>query len=192
MIRSLQGTVRKAELPFVTIEVAGVGYEVQCTLPLFETLEEGREAQIFTYTFVREDRLELFGFMAETDRKLFCHFLSVPGIGPRTALQLCGVPGSVLARAVETQDARALSSLKGIGKKMAEKLLVELQSLVEKGVLRPSGGGGGGEEGTIDHDAVEALTNLGYDERSVLTHLRKLPKGLRSTEERVKHVLQTL
>ncbi len=193
MIRSLKGFVRKAELPFITIEVSGVGYEVQCTLPLYEKLEEGREAEVHTYTFVREDRLELFGFSAETDRKLFCHFLSVPGIGPRTALQLCGVPGSVLARAVETQDARALSSLKGIGKKMAEKLLVELQSLVEKGVLRSTKGEGeGGDEGMIDHDALEALTNLGYDERSILRSLRMLPKGLRSTEERVKHVLQTL
>lgn len=191
MIRSLRGTVRKGELPFVTLEIGGVGYEVQCTLPLWEKLTEGEQALISIYTFVREDRLELFGFLSESDRKLFCHFLSVPGIGPRTALQLCGVPNTVLARAVETQDARALSSLKGVGKKMAEKLLVELQALVEKGVLCPSVGEGGGE-GIIDHDALEALTNLGYDERSILTHLRRLPKGLRSTEERVKHVLQTL
>jgi Holliday junction DNA helicase RuvA len=193
MLRSLRGTIRKAELPFIILDVGGVGYDVQCTLPLWEKLEEGTEAQIATFTFVREDRLELFGFPSEVERKLFSHFLSVPGIGPRTALQLCGVPVSVLARAVETQDARSLSSLKGIGKKMAEKLLVELQALVEKGILRASKGGGEGEdEGMIDHDALEALTNLGYDERSILTHLRKLPRGLKTTEERVKHVLQTL
>src|SRR3989344_5212544 len=194
MIRSLHGTVRKQEIPFVILEVGGVGYDVQCTLPLWEKLEEGKETKLSLFTFVREDRLELFGFPSESERKLFCHFLSVPGIGPRTALQLCGVPSSVLTRAVETQDARSLSSLKGVGKKMAEKLLVELQSLVEKGILRSTKGKGegGGEDGVIDHDALEALTNLGYDERSILTHLRKLPRGLKSTEERVKHVLQTL
>jgi len=193
MIRSLQGTVRKQEIPFVILEVGGIGYDVQCTLPLWEKLEEGKETKLSLFTFVREDRLELFGFPSEVERRLFSHFLSVPGIGPRTALQLCGVPGSILARAVETEDARVLSSLKGIGKKMAEKLLVELQALVEKGVIREGKGDGGSEgEGVIDHDALEALTNLGYDERSVLTSLRKLPRGLQSTEERVKHVLQTL
>ena len=192
MIRSLRGIVRKGEVPVITLEVQGVGYEIACALPLWEVLQEGGSAHIHTYTFVREDRLELFGFRSDVDRKLFCHFLSVPGVGPRTALQLCGVPTSVLAHAVEAQDARCLSALKGIGKKMAEKLLVELQSLVEKGILLPVSSDGAVAAGDIDHDALEALTNLGYDQRSMLLHLRKLPKDLRTTEERVKHALQTL
>ncbi|MEK7137238.1 MAG: Holliday junction branch migration protein RuvA [Patescibacteria group bacterium] len=190
MIRSLRGTVRKSDIPFVTLEVAGVGYEIQCTLPLWEVLLEGADAQLHTYTFVREDRLELFGFPSESDRRLFCHFLNVPGIGPRTALQLCGVPQGHLVRAVESQDARMLSALKGIGKKMAEKLLVELQSLAEKGILRSSAEAGSSL--AIDADALEALRSLGYDERTVLARLRDVPKDVKTTEGRVKHVLQTL
>lgn len=175
----------------ITLEVQGVGYEVQCTLPLWEKLREGETALVHTYTFVREDRLDLFGFPGEAERRLFCRFLSVPGIGPRTALQLCGVPLSVLTHAVKEQDARTLATLKGIGKKMAEKLLVELQSLLEKGIL-PAAGSKAESDGIVDHDALEALTNLGYDRRAILSHLQKLPKKLRTTEERVKYVLQTL
>ena len=184
--------IRKGDVPFVTLDVQGVGYEVCCTLPLWETAREGDEALLHTYTFVREDRLELFGFGTEAERRLFCHFLSVPGIGPRTAMQLCGVSASTLARAVTEQDARVLASLKGIGKKMAEKLLLELQSLMEKGILTATPGMEGGGESGVDHDALEALAKLGYDERSMMARLRKLPKNLRTTEERVKHVLQTL
>ena len=191
MICILRGITSKNELPMLTVDVGGVGYEVQCTTSLWENVKEGEEARVHTYTFVREDRLELFGFKSDTERKLFTHFLSIPGIGPRTALQLCSVPMGVLIRAVETNDTRALSSLKGIGKKMAEKLLLELQSLVEKGVLTGASSSDDTEAGIVDEDALEALTNLGYDRRSILKSLREV-KGVRTTEERVKKVLQTL
>jgi Holliday junction resolvasome RuvABC DNA-binding subunit len=83
-----------------------------------------------------------------------------------------------------------LSALKGIGKKMAEKLLVELQSLAEKGILRSSAEAGSSL--AIDADALEALRSLGYDERTVLACLRDVPKDVKTTEGRVKHVLQSL
>jgi len=175
----------------LTVDVGGVGYGVQCTNGLWETAKDGEEMRVHTYTFVREDRLELFGFQSDNERKLFTHFLSIPGIGPRTALLLCGISVGVLMRAVETNDTRALSSLKGIGKKMAEKLLLELQTLVEKGVISGTSSSCDAESGIVDEDALEALTNLGYDRRSIINSLREV-KGLKTTEERVKKVLQTL
>lgn len=192
MISSLRGTITKHEVPFVTLEVQGVGYHVQCTTSFYETAREGSEAHIHTFTFVREDRLELFGFASQNERKLFTHFLSISGIGPRTALQLCSVPMSVLAHAVENEDTRSLSSLKGIGKKMAEKLLIELASLAEKGVLVATPGESSVLPAEVDADALEALTNLGYDRRSVLKSLKEVPGDIESTEGRVKHVLQVL
>ncbi len=192
MISSLKGTVTKHELPLITIDVQGVGYEVQCTQGLWEKLEEGSEAQIFIYTFVREDRLELFGFASQSEKKLFTHFLSVPGVGPRMALNVCSVPMNVLAHAVEHEDTRSLSNLKGVGKKMAEKLLLELQSLAEKGVLVSSESGSSAIPAEVDEDALEALANLGYDRRSVLKKLKEVPGDVETTEERVKHVLQVL
>jgi holliday junction DNA helicase RuvA len=191
MICILRGIISKNELPMLTVDVGGVGYEVQCTNGLWENAKEGEEMRVHTYTFVREDRLELFGFQSDNERKLFTHFLSIPGIGPRTALLLCGVPMGVLMRAVETNDTRALSSLKGIGKKMSEKLLLELQALVEKGVITGGSSNDDSGVGIVDEDALEALTNLGYDRRSILKSLREV-KGVKTTEERVKRVLQTL
>ena len=168
-----------------------MGYEVQCTNDVWEKAKEGEEMILHTYTFVREDRLDLFGFADARERKLFTHFLAVAGVGPRIALQLCSVPANILCHAVDNDDTRALSSLKGIGKKMAEKLLLELQSMMEKGVLVPSSGTKGAVASAIDEDALEALTNLGYDRRSMMQRLQEV-KDAKTTEERVKRVLQML
>ena len=192
MISSLRGNITKQENPLITIDVQGVGYEVQCTQGLWEKLEEGSEAQVFIYTFVREDRLGLFGFSSVSEKKLFTNFLSVPGVGPRMALNVCSVPMNVLAHAVEHEDTRSLSNLKGVGKKMAEKLLLELQALAEKGVLVASASDSSAIPAEVDEDALEALANLGYDRRSVIRHLRDVPSDVETTEGRVKHVLQVL
>ncbi len=191
MISSLRGIVIKNEIPWITLETGGVGYAVQCTTGLYEKLTEGAEAHVHVYTFVREDRLELFGFGSLSERKLFIHMLEIPGVGPRTALQLCSVPMNILVHAVEHQDARALSSVKGIGKKTAEKLLVEFASLHEKGILVATSGSSA-VLSAIDEDALEALANLGYDRRSILQKLREIPSDVQTTEGRVRHVLQTL
>lgn len=176
----------------MTVDVSGVGYAVQCTSTLYENLAEGKEAQIYTYTFVREDRLELFGFTSIAERKFFTHALEIPGVGPRTALLLASVPMNILFHAVENNDARALSNLKGIGKKMAEKLLVELHSLAEKGILVASSGVSGSIPSALDEDVLEALTNLGYDRKSILRKLSEIPRDVTTTEEKVKLVLQGL
>ena len=189
MIRSLRGKIGKREAPFMTIDVSGVGYEVQCTDNLFELAIEGEELVIEIYTLVREDRLDLFGFKNNLERKLFVNFLSIPGVGPRTALQLCSVPVNVLYHAVEHQDARSLSSIKGVGKKMSEKLLVELSSLAEKGILAESSSDP--KIGLVDEDALEALANLGYDKKTIIKRLQEVG-DVDTTEERVKKVLQSL
>ena len=192
MISSLRGIVTKNEVPWITVDVLGVGYAVQCTSGLYEKVIEGVEFHIFTYTFVREDRLELFGFGSLREKKLFVHALDIPGVGPRTALNLSSIPMNVLLHAVENEDARTLSAVKGIGKKMAEKLLVELQSLAEKGILVAETGSAYALPAEVDEDALEALANLGYDRRSILRKLKEVPHDLQTTEARVRHVLQTL
>jgi len=192
MISSLRGVILKHDVPWITVDVSGVGYAVQCTSGLYESVAEGSEAQLFTYTFVREDRLELFGFASAAERKLFTHTLDIPGVGPRIALQICSVPMNILLHAVENEDARTLSSLKGIGKKMAEKLLVELQSLAERGIIVTSGDTQGSLSAALDEDVLEALANLGYDRKAILRKLREIPGDVKTTEEKVKLVLQAL
>lgn len=191
MISQLRGIVTKHEVPVLTVDVAGVGYEVQCVLPLWERLSDGEEVCIHIFTYVREDRLDLYGFSSAAERKLFLHFLNISGVGPKMALQLAAVPPSVLAGIVAHEDTRLLSSLKGVGKKMAEKLLLELSSLEEKGILDTAAASTGGIPGSVDEDALEALVNLGYDRRMITRKLAEMPE-VTTTEERVKAVLRSL
>lgn len=194
MIYALTGIVHKLLLPQVAIDVSGVSYLASVPHPVWDTLVHGERATLITYTFVREDRLELFGFLHGDERSLFTELLNISGIGPKIALELCSIPMTMLLRAAETDDIGMLTGIKGIGRKTAEKLLVDLKSLCEKhpewktstmpkDSARPA---------PFDHDAIAALTSLGYDQHTVLHALKKLPQSLKKTEERVAAALRSL
>lgn len=194
MIYALTGTVRKLPIPQAAVDVAGVSYLLSCPHPVWDGLREGAEATLIVYTFVREDRLELFGFASAEERSLFLELLNISGIGPKIALELCAIPMAMLARAAQSDDSGSLTAIKGIGRKTAEKLLVDLKSLFEKhpewSALRPMHG----QEvsASFDSDAVAALTSLGYDQHTVLGALKRLPVSLKKTEERVAAALRSL
>lgn len=191
MIAHLRGTVHRLTPERVTIDVQGVGYKVAVPLPVWEQLTEGKEALLHIFTYVREDRLELYGFSDESGRMLFEKFLDMDGVGPKSALELSGVPRSLLMQAIGSDDSKLLTSIKGIGKKTAEKLLVDLRSLAEKD---PNifGGTQSSSGGQFDQDAVEALKSLGYDTSTVMNVLKQLSPDLTSTEERVTAALRSL
>lgn len=192
MIAHLHGTVHRLNPERVTVDVNGVGYKVAVPLPVWEQLAEGEEAMLHIFTYVREDRLELYGFSDEAGRALFEKFLDMDGVGPKSALELSGVPRSLLMQAIGSDDSKLLTSVKGIGKKTAEKLLVDLRSLAEKepnifgGNQQTSGGN------QFDRDAVEALKSLGYDTSTIMHALKQLSPELTSTEERVTAALRSL
>lgn len=197
MIATLRGAIHRLDPGEVVVDVQGVGYGVMVPVSYWDTLTEGQITLLWTHTYVREDRLELFGFGDRAGRTLFEEFLKMPGIGPKTALELCAVPRPLLHQAVAEQDERLLRTVKGIGQKSAEKLLVELKSLFEK---RPDLFGSsvtstdhplpGRHE--FDQDAVAALASLGYDRQTILKTLRDLPADIASTEERVTAALRSL
>ncbi len=177
----------------VSVDVQGVGYAVSVPLDVWDHLQEGEQTMLWVSTYVREDRFDLYGFADRAGRTLFEEFLKISGIGPRMGLELCSVPRSLLLQAVKQEDARMLSSVKGVGKKTAEKLLVELRSLVERkpDIL------GTPETGSIsrhefDQDAVSALTSLGYDSNRVFQILKELPTDISTTEDRVAAALRAL
>ncbi len=190
MIAHLRGAVHRMDLGEVTVDVAGVGYKVSVPIDVWEKLEEGTQRMLWISSYVREDRFDLYGFLDAAGRTMFEEFLKLPGVGPRTALELCAVPRSLFAQAIQTDDHRLLTSIKGIGKKTAEKLLVELKSLDEKrpGMFAESDG----KRSPFDQDAISALTALGYDQQTVLHALKELPPALVSTEERVAAALRSL
>lgn len=192
MLASLRGTVHRLDPMEAIVDVAGVGYHVRVPLDVWEKLEEGRSAMLWISTYVREDRLDLFGFADRAGRALFETLLTVSGIGPKLGLELCAVPRRMLKQAIQEGDASLLTNIKGIGKKTAEKLLVELKQMEER---KPGIFGTGTEElrrSEYDHDAVAALANLGYDTSTILDALKKLPPEMRTTEARVAAALKSL
>jgi len=193
MIAHLRGTIHRLTSGEVTIEVQGVGYLISVPIDVWDSLEEGAETLLWVSTYVREDRFDLFGFLDATSRTLFRSFIEMPGIGPRLGLELCAFPRELLLQAIDQQDPSLLTSVKGIGKKTAEKLLIELKSMTEKQPdIFGTEKGKRKTGGVIDQDAIEALGSLGYDTSTILHTLKNLPKDLTSTEERVAAALRAL
>jgi holliday junction DNA helicase RuvA len=193
MISRLHGIVFKGVPGEVTVDVQGVGYRVSVPLNAWDTCEEAQEATLWITTFVREDRFELFGFLDQRTRALFEKLININGIGPRIGLELCAAPRHVLLDVAETRDGKALTSIKGIGRKTADTLAVELAALVEKDPgLFIDEGGRKPSSSTRDPDAMAALAQLGFQTGDILRAMEKLPKNLVSTEERVAAALKEL
>ena len=120
MIAHLRGTASKIAPGELMVDVQGVGYRVLVPLDVWEDLKDGADQSLWISTYVREDRLELFGFPDRLRRTLFEELIEKPGIGPRLGLELCAVPTQLLAQAITQQDPGMLTTIKGIGKKTIE------------------------------------------------------------------------
>jgi Holliday junction DNA helicase RuvA len=192
MIAHLRGSVHKSEPGDVSVDVGGVGYRVTVPLDVWDELNEGDVRMLWVSTYVREDRLELYGFRDYEVRVLFEEFLKLAGVGPKMAIELCAVPRSLLAQATMEENVSLLTSIKGVGKKTAEKLLLELKSLTEKKPSLLIEKGKSAVSGQFDQDAIAALTSLGYDSPTVIQVLKELPKDLKTTEDRVAAALRSL
>ena len=163
MIARLKGSLASARPDRALVDVGGVGYDVVIPLGTFAALPPvGESVTLLIHTHVREDALQLFGFASEPERRLFEKLISVSGIGPRVALTvLSGLPPAELARAIAAQDTRRLSMIPGIGKKLAERLGVELKDKMgDIGSSPPAADALPRTSAT--EDAVGALLNLGY------------------------------
>ncbi len=193
MIGHLRGSIHRLDVPEVQVDVGGVGYRVTVPLQTWDELKEGEQAMLWISSYIREDRFDLYGFPDRTGRTLYEEFLKLDGIGPKMAMELCNVPRSLLLRAVTDEDFGILNNVKGVGKKTAEKLLVELKSLLEK---KPDILGASTEahitRAEFDKDAISTLSTLGYDSQTILRALKELPQDLETTEQRVEAALRSL
>jgi Holliday junction DNA helicase RuvA len=169
MIRSLHGTIQALLLDAVILDVHGVGYEVLCTKRAFQGKSVGEELSLSIYTHVKEDALQLFGFLAEEERALFLLLLSVSGVGPRTALQVLHAGGSSVVQAIRSSDVAYFQSSPRLGKKTAQKIIVELQSKVgdssDISFLLPN---------SVSRDVEEALQQMGYSGSALQPVLQKI------------------
>jgi Holliday junction DNA helicase RuvA len=185
MIGYLSGTVHSTSETSCILLVGGVGYKILAPLPLLVSLHNDDTLSLYIHTHVREDQITLFGFKEEVDLFMFTKLLSVSGIGPKTALAMLSVhsPRSI-ADAVERGDAQTLSHTPGVGKKTAEKIIIELQ-----GKLSHLTGG-------VDSDATLevrlALEALGYSSKEIHQALEKLTIEEKSTSTLIKEALAQL
>jgi Holliday junction DNA helicase RuvA len=171
----------------VVLDVAGVGYEIAVTPQTLLGLPgAGEEAVIHTHLHVREDQLALFGFATEEERQLFRLLLGVSGVGPKVALAILGtLTPTDLRRAVVAEDAQALTMVPGIGKRSAQKLMLELRPKLELPDAELIGGG------SATAEVREALENLGYQSAEIRDAMRELPAEL-PLEELLRLSLQEL
>ena len=192
MLAHLRGSVHKMDPGEVTVDVSGVGYRVSVPLDVWDELQEAQPRMLWISTYVREDRFDLFGFADRDGKILFEELIKCSGVGPKLGLELCAVPRVMLKQAMEEQNVSLLTSIKGVGKKTAEKLLLELRSLAERKPQIFMVKGVSATRGEFDQDAIAALTALGYDSATAIHALKDLPPTVKTTEERVAAALRSL
>ena len=194
MIGSLRGRISSKTPPQLTVEVGGVGYELEAPMSTFFHLPAvGQDVRLLTHFVVREDAQLLYGFATEDERRLFRSLLKVSGIGPKIALALLsGISVEAFVVCVQNQDVDALVRVPGIGRKTAERLLVEMRDR-----LKPAGDGGPGAAPVVpgtsptpEAEAFGALVALGYRPAEATRLLKAAGPGTHSTEELIRRALQ--
>ncbi|MCL5952853.1 MAG: Holliday junction branch migration protein RuvA [Chloroflexi bacterium] len=188
MIATLHGKVQMRLEDGLVVNVGGVGFRVRVPMGTLAALGAvGSDVQLFTHLRVREDELSLYGFSAQEDLRLFETLLTVSGIGPRMALGLLSnIPTDTLRMAIAQGNVDMLTSIPGIGKKTAQRLVLELKGKVDVGGLQV------GELTPADADVMNALVNLGYSAAEAARATQSIPPGAGTIEERIRTALQYL
>ena len=190
MIGRLSGTLVEKNPPQILLEVSGVAYEVDVPMSTFYNLPPvGEPVILFTHLVVREDAHLLFGFASENERRAFRQLIKISGIGARTALSvLSGLSVAELAQAVSLQEPGRLTRIPGIGKKTAERLMLELKDKLGAdvttavGVHRPA---------PVTADVLNALVSLGYSDKEATHAVKELPEGI-AVADGIRHALKVL
>lgn len=179
MIGRITGTLLEKTPPTVCIDVGGVGYEIDVPMStLYNLPEMGAQATLYTHLAVREDAHTLYGFSSAQERSTFRALIKVTGIGARTALAvLSGMTADELASAITQQETGRLTRVPGIGKKTAERLLLELRGKLGPDLGTTAGGALSGRD-----DILNALLSLGYSQNESQSALKSLPEGVEVAE----------
>ena len=189
MISHLRGAVLSIGEKHVVIDVGGVGYRVFGAPDTLARLSKGAEASLHTYLAVREDSLDLYGFSTADELGFFELLISVSGVGPKSALSILGITGTdTLAQAIGTGDTSYLTKVSGIGRKTAEKIVLELRDKLraradmheKPGALR------------AESDVIEALKALGYSQNEAREALKEVPSDIVGTNARIREALKIL
>lgn len=189
MLYSISGTVILKGENFLAVEAGRIGFKIfASTRTIRRAGALGSETKLFTHFHVREDALELYGFLSEGELSFFELLISVSGVGPKSALSIIDVADlEELSAAIHEGRPDLLTKASGIGKKTAERIIIELRNKVES-----SRSGAVVEKMETDADLVEALSNLGYRREEAREALTKVPKEIVGVEARLKEALRLL
>lgn len=183
MIGSLRGEIIEISTSWILLEVGGVGYRVQIPLSLLSLLKQGQEQFVYIHEQLREDTHELYGFLSSQDLALFTKLLSVSGVGPKVAMTLLSMGSAdTVQRAVMSGDLESLTSLPGVGKKTAQKIILELKGQLVEAEQVPS----------VDRDVADALQGMGYSSVQVRDALRQISSDVTDPSERIRAALRIL
>lgn len=175
MIGFIKGRLVSAEDNVVILETGGVGYEINCSASVYSELIKDGGGEVYVYTAVREDGISLYGFISNAEKKMFLNLISVSGVGPKMGITvLSEMEVDELAVKIATEDVKGLSKVKGLGKKTAERIILELKEKIGGGALSgvsPKEISDFSEE--ENDDALVALTGLGFSKTESLNALKQ-------------------
>lgn len=198
MIGQIRGIILEKQPPQLIVDVQGIGYEIDAPMSTFYQLPDaGQEITLFTHFVVREDAHHLYGFYTRDERTLFRTLLKVNGVGPRLALTiLSGTAPEEFVRCVLNNDTASLVRLPGVGKKTAERLVIEMRdklsdwSAPSSGAALDQGDNGGRHQ--VLQDAISALIALGYKQQEANRTVTKIDDGAASSEELIRRALREM
>jgi len=187
MIGQLRGNLIVKKPPYLILDVNGVGYELQASMTTIYALPElNQQVTLFTHMVVREDAQLLYAFFEETERATFRELIKISGVGPKLALSiLSGISVSGITQCIEEGDVSRLVKIPGVGKKTAERLLVEMKNRLNLTATIVT-------NSVAEDDAVSALVALGYRQQDAHVAIRKVNKQGAVSEDLIKSALQTL
>ena len=198
MFYYVSGIVAHVEPYLAVIDCGGVGYACRTTNYTLSVLKKGDKAKLFTYLNVREDAMELYGFATQEELSLFQQLISVSGVGPKAALSIlsASTPAN-LALSIITGDEKALTCAQGIGKKIAQRIILELKDKLAKGQIAPGGESYGGTGVTVipenkGSEAAAALAVLGYSTGEIGVALKGIDLEALTLEEIVRQALKKM
>jgi Holliday junction DNA helicase RuvA len=191
MIGSVRGRIASKTPPQLTVEVGGLGYELEAPLSTFFHLPGvGEEVRLLTHLVVREDAHVLYAFATEDERRLFRSLIKVSGVGPKIALALLsGISVTAFAECVQRGDIAALTHVPGVGRKTAERLIVEMRDRLAVPEI-PGAAEAAGPAASSEAEAYGALVALGYRPAEATRLLKAVGPGTHSTEELIRRALQ--
>jgi Holliday junction DNA helicase RuvA len=190
MISKLTGVVAEKDSDYLIIEVGGIGYKVNVSPDVVAKAKEKEEISLFTYLAVRENSLDLYGFLGKGELVFFELLVSVSGIGPKGALGVLSQATPIqLETSITTGDCSILTKVSGIGEKTAERIILELKNKIGK---ISSLQGSARKDSNVDVETMEALLALGYSQRDAQEALREIGSKTKNVNEKVKRALKIL